>query len=411
MTRGMVIIGGGIAACNAALALRDHGWSGAITMVGDEAQLPYDRPPLSKDFMTGQTETIPYLTDEVSLAARDIKFITSNAVVAIDRLAKSIALHDGQRIPFEKLMIATGARARRLSVSGADSSNIHYLRTIDDAQVIKQKLRPKEHVVIIGGGFIGLEVAASARKRGVDVTLIEGFSRLLARSVPTEIAEIVAATHRKAGVTIYLDAPVSHLSEDGRSTIVHLSDGRKIKGDFVVAGIGAAPNTELALEAGLSVDNGITVDKYLCASDPNIYAAGDCVSFPLPVFDGARVRLESWRNAQDQGIIAAANMLGKQQSYKALPWFWSDQYDLSMQITGLHEPEDISVRRDLANGAFILFHLNNTGRLTGASGIGPGNSVARDIRLAEMLIENHIRPQSDVLSNPDVKLKSLLRVT
>lgn len=378
-------------------------------MLSDEACEPYDRPPLSKSFLTEQEEKIPFIANDNVLTSNAIKLVQSNPVIAIDRIGKFVTLADDQTIRYEKLLIATGARPRCLSLPGSDSPKVHYLRSVNDAIAIKRQLKPDKHVIIIGGGFLGLEIASSARKLGVAASIIEGLPRLLSRGVPTEIAEIVASKHRDEGVTIHLGAQVTHLSQESQSVVVHLASGQHIQGDIVVAGIGSTPNTDLASKAGLKVNNGISVDEYLCTCDPDIYAAGDCVSFPLPIFNGSRVRLESWRNAQDQGIVVAANMLGKQEAYVAIPWFWSDQYDLSLQITGQPGSNDMSIRRDLGNDAFILFHINESGRLTGASGIGPGNTVARDIRLAEMLIIKHISPTPEELANPELGLKKLLK--
>ncbi len=408
-SKGMVIAGGGISAVSAANALRDEGWSGAITLISDEPHTPYDRPPLSKSFVTDAGASVPYLTDQLALADRKIGFIQSTAIIEIDRQRSCVKLSDGQHIFYEKLLIATGARPRRLTLPGSDCSRVRYLRTVDDSRAIGQQLLPGAHMIVIGGGFIGLELASSARKRGASVTLIESLPRILSRGVPLEIAQVVASRHELEGVNILCSALVSEIVNDTDTISVRLADGQTIAGDLVVAGIGSVPETGLAVAAGLAVENGICVDAHMQTSDPDIYAAGDCVSFPLASHGDMRVRLESWRNAQDQGALAAVNMLGQCRTYDAIPWFWSDQYDLSLQITGLHSGQDRPIRRDLGNGAFIVFHLDQKGCLTSASGIGVGNAVARDIRLAEMLIARGVHPPEEQLVDGKMSLKALLK--
>jgi len=295
-----------------------------------------------------------------------------------------------------------------LSLPGADGSRCAYLRTHDDALRIRGAVKPGSHIAILGGGFIGLEIAASARKRGADVTVIEALPRILTRGVPEEIARIIDARHRDEGVTLACGKGVSALRETTSTIEAALSDGSSVAADLLIIGIGAVPVTDLAQKAGLAIENGIAVDDRLRTSDPDIYAAGDCCSFPLAIYGGRRVRLECWRNAQDQGALAARNLLGAGDSTTAVPWFWSDQYDLTLQIAGLPDEGKRAVRRDLSESAFILFHLANDGRLVAASGIAQGNAVAKDIRLAEMLIARGAKPDPAALAQPQVKLKSLL---
>ena len=407
---GMVIIGGGKAGARACVALRENGWEGAVTLISDEKYAPYDRPPLSKSIITEEDEQDPpFLTDEPLLASINVTFIKGNGAMAIDRAAKRVALADGSAVAYDKLLIATGALPRRLSLPGSDQPLLLYLRSFDDSLAIRHHMERGGHAIIIGGGFIGLEIAASARKRGLDVTVIEGLPRVLSRGVPEEIAAVITARHEAEGTRILCGAAISSFADRADSVEVLLRDGTSVRGDFAVIGIGAVPVTGLAEAAGLTIENGIAVDDGLRTSDPDIYAAGDCVSFPLAIYGGRRVRLKSWRSAQDQGALAAANMLGRGEKLNAVPWFWSDQHDLSLQIAGLQDEADTSVRRDLGNGAFITFHLKQDGRLAAASGIGLGNSVARDIRLAEMLIGKMARPSPQDLGDPAVSLKVLLK--
>ncbi|RVC81930.1 ferredoxin reductase [Mesorhizobium sp. M4A.F.Ca.ET.022.05.2.1] len=407
MSGGMVIIGAGECGGRAALALRDLGFEGAVTLIGDEPHLPYERPPLSKEAMTGEVPAIKAITSEELLAERSIRHIRSVRAVAIDRAAHAVRLSDGSLLPYDKLLLATGSLPRKLPMPGLGERCV-YLRTFNDALAIRAHLNPKSRVAIVGGGFIGLELAASSRKLGATVTVIEAQPRILMRGVPAEIAAAIHAAHEAEGVIILAGQGIEAIADDGKEVRITLTGGRQIAADLAVIGIGAVPVTGLAAEAGLTIDNGIAVDAELRTADPDIFAAGDCCSFPLAVYGGRRVRLEAWRNAQEQGALAAKNMLGAGEAHASVPWFWSDQYGLTLQIAGLSDEGKSMVRRDLDDGAFILFHLADDGRLVAASGIGPGNAVARDIRLAEMLIAKRAAPAPAALGSQTVKLKSLL---
>lgn len=407
MTRGMVVIGAGECGGRAALALRDLGYEGPVTLVGDEPHLPYERPPLSKDAMAGGAPEIRAIASDEILAEKSIRHIHSVQASAIDRAAHTVRLSDGSVLPYDKLLLATGSTPRKLSMPGLDGRCV-YLRTFADALAIRAHLKAGSRIAIVGGGFIGLELAAAARKLGAAVTVIEAQPRILMRGVPAEIAKVVHDAHVAEGVDITCGEGIASIADDGRQVRIALAGGREIAADLAIIGIGAVPVTALAAEAGLAIDNGISVDAELRSSDPDIFAAGDCCSFPLAVYGGRRVRLEAWRNAQEQGALAAKNMLGAAEAHAAVPWFWSDQYGLSLQIAGLSDEGRSTVRRDLGEGAFILFHLAEDGRLVAASGIGPGNAVARDIRLAEMLIGKRAKPAPEALGSQAVKLKSLL---
>ncbi len=406
---GMVIVGGGKAGARAAVALRENGFDGAITMITGEKHAPYDRPPLSKAVITDIDQPAPpYLTDEATLKSINVTLVTGSPVTSIDPLAKGVVLENGATYAYDKLLLATGATPRRLNIAGSLSPRVKYLRDFEDALALRNSISDGKHLIIIGAGFIGLEVAASARKRGASVTVVEGLPRVFSRGVPEEIATVVANRHEAEGVDIRCGVSLTGFEDRGEKIAALLADGASIEGDLVLVGIGALPVSDLAERAGLSCDNGISVNEYLQTSDPDIYAAGDCVSFPLTVYGGRRVRLESWRSAQDQGALAAANMLGKAQALVTVPWFWSDQYELTLQIAGLHDEATTSVRRDLNDSAFILFHLASDDRLVAASGIGTGNAVARDIRLAEMMIAKGAKPSPSDLANSSIGLKQLL---
>lgn len=406
---GMVIVGGGKAGARAAVAFRENGYEGPVTMITDEIHAPYDRPPLSKVALTSDAPPAPpFLIDAATLASINVSLITGSPATSIDRKDKKVTLKNGQSFSYEKLLLTTGAVSRRLNITGANSSRVLYLRSYEDALALRMSIAPDTHLIIVGGGFIGLEVAASARKRGAKVTLIEGLPRVLSRGVPEEIAEVITARHLAEGVNMHCNASIASFEERDDQIIVLLNDGREIIGDTVLVGIGAIPVSEIAETAGLRHENGISVDEFLQTSDEHIYAAGDCVSFPLSVYGGRRVRLESWRSAQDQGALAAANMLGGSQPLVTVPWFWSDQYDLTLQIVGLQDEGNSTIRRDLNDNAFILFHLAAEGRLVAASGIGNGNAVSKDIRLAEMIIAKGMKPLPNDLADPTINLKRIL---
>jgi 3-phenylpropionate/trans-cinnamate dioxygenase ferredoxin reductase subunit len=404
---GIVIVGAGEAGARAAITLRDQGYAGPVTLIGAEPHAPYERPPLSKaTIVSPAAPAIPAIGDAAGLAGLNIEHAASVAVTSIDRSARIVALSNRRTLPYDKLLLATGAKPRHLSVEGADAAI--YLRSFDDSVALRGRLKAGARIAIVGGGFIGLELASSACALGCQVTLIEAAPRILMRGVPLPIADIVAARHRAAGVELATGATIAGIGRAGDRHIIALGDGRRIEADCVIAGIGAAPDIALAEAAGLSIENGIAVDGQLRTSDPHIYAAGDCASFPHPLYDGRRIRLEAWRNAFDQGAFAAKSMLGATEEYQAVPWFWSDQHDLNLQIAGLADEGSDTIGRDLGDGALLLFHLTGDGRLAAASGVGPLGKIAREVRLAEMLIAKRARPDREALASPDVKLKSLL---
>jgi 3-phenylpropionate/trans-cinnamate dioxygenase ferredoxin reductase component len=324
-------------------------------------------------------------------------------VDAIERDEKRLRLSDGTSIAYDKLLIATGAKPRKLKLEGGEHALL--LRNFEDAVALREKFLPGKKIVVIGGGFIGLEVASSARKRGCDVTLIESQPRILMRGVTEAIAKIVHDEHVSQGVTMLCGTGLKAIEKDA----VHLVDGRVIPADTIVAGIGAVPDVALAEAAGLAIDNGIACNAELQTSDIDIFAAGDCCSFIHHKFSNRRIRLEAWRNAQEQGMIAAENMVGKGRRAEGIPWFWSDQYDLSLQVAGFADMGPTRIERRTSANTVVEFHLAEDGTLMGASGIGVGNSIGRDIKLAEMLIAKGAKPDPASLADTSFQLKSLLR--
>ncbi|MBB6670697.1 FAD-dependent oxidoreductase [Cohnella nanjingensis] len=407
----MLIIGAGETGARAAGELRDRGWTGNITLVGEEALAPYERPPLSKRALLEAGDPEPaFIQGRERLEALNIRFMKERRAIAIERDEHAVRLEDGTLLRYERLLLATGARPRRLPSErlASDGAGVLYLRSFADALTLRGRLRPGRRIAIVGGGFIGLEVAASARELGCEVAVIEAGPRILMRGVPEALAAVVDARHRAAGVSFKLGAGIGGMTREGGGFRVRLTDGEVLTCDAVVAGIGAMPATELAADAGLALDNGICTDERLATSDPDIFAAGDCCSFPHPLYDGKRLRLEAWRNAQDQGAHVAGSMLGAGEAYGSVPWFWSDQYDLTLQVAGLPDAGTTTVRRSLGEKGSLFFHLAGDGRLVAASGIGHP-AVAKEIRLAEMLIERRAVPDPLALSNPELSLRSLLK--
>jgi 3-phenylpropionate/trans-cinnamate dioxygenase ferredoxin reductase subunit len=331
----------------------------------------------------------------------NLDFRPQTRVARIDRAGKQVHLSDGGRIAYDKLILATGGSARRLPVPGGDLPRVLYLRTIEDAAAIRAAIGSGKRLVVIGGGWIGLEVAATARKLGASVVVVEGLDRLCARTVPPAISAFLKARHERAGVEIRLGAGVKSIEDNG-TLVVRLADGTALGADAIVAGIGLEPDVALARDAGLTVDNGIIVDEQGRTSDPDVFAAGDCANTPLPCL-GRRVRLESWANAQNQAIVAAKAALGQDARYDELPWFWSDQYDVNLQILGLPArwPEPV-VRGDPASGSFSHFYLDGE-RIAAIVSV----NAPRDLRAAKKLVQTRKPVSAASLADPAVQLQRL----
>jgi 3-phenylpropionate/trans-cinnamate dioxygenase ferredoxin reductase subunit len=350
-------VGAGLAGAKAAEALRHRGFDGTITLIGEEGHLPYERPPLSKDYLAGKAgRDSVFVHDQAWYKDQEIDLRLGVPATAIDRAARQVRLADGARLPYDKLLIATGSSPRRL----ADASGVHYLRTLDDSDRLKGLLATRHHLVVIGGGWIGLEVAAAACQAGLQVTVLEAAELPLMRVLGREMAQVFADLHRSAGVSLRLGVRVAEIlsSSGGDASGVRLDDGSRIGADAVLAGIGAVPSTGLASDAGLEVSNGIVTTAALRTSDPDIFAAGDVASAFHPRL-GEHVRVEHWANALKQPAVAAAAMLGQDASYDELPYFYTDQYDLGMEYVGHVSGgyDQVVVRGDLQARQFIAFWL------------------------------------------------------
>jgi 3-phenylpropionate/trans-cinnamate dioxygenase ferredoxin reductase subunit len=396
-SEGVVIAGAGHAGGSAAAFLRQLGWTGAITLIGEEPLPPYQRPPLSKAWLKGEATAD-------SLALRPAKFYPDatidlrlgTRVTRIDRTARLVTLEDGETLPYDHLILALGARARRLPLPGADLDGVLELRSAADADRLKAALQAGAKLAVIGGGYIGLEVAASARALGAEVVVIERESRVLARVACPILSDFFQTFHRAQGVAIEVDAQVAALeSSSGRVTGVRLGDGRVIPCGVALIGVGAVANDELARKAGLSCHNGVAVDLGGRTDDPAIFAIGDCTSRPLPLYDRMG-RLESVPNALEQAKQAAAMICGKPPPTPEVPWFWSDQYDLRLQIAGLpFDATEIVVRGSIDAAKFALFHLTVDGTVQAVEAVnaapefmGGRRIIAKRKRLTRTRIEN-----------------------
>ncbi|OKJ08131.1 NAD(P)/FAD-dependent oxidoreductase [Kitasatospora sp. CB01950] len=364
MDTGIVIIGASLAGAKAAEALRAEGYPGPITLVGDESERPYERPPLSKGYLLGDEEREKiYVHPADWYEKHDVTLRLGVAATAIDPAAHTVTLADGGRLPYSKLLLATGSSPRSLPVPGGDGDFVQTLRRIGDSERLKAAFRPGARVVIVGAGWIGLEAAAAARTAGAEVTVLEAAELPLLRVLGREVAQVFADLHRAHGVDLRFNAKVEELRADG----VRLADGSTVPADVLLVGVGVSPNTALAEQAGLTVDNGVRTDQHLATSHPDVFAAGDVANAFHPLF-GKPIRVEHWANALNQPAVAAAAMLGKDAGYDRVPYFFTDQYDLGMEYTGYAEPggyDRVVFRGDVAKREFIAFWLSGGKVLAG----------------------------------------------
>jgi len=403
MGAGIVVVGAGHCAGQLVARLRAEGYGGAITMVGAEAHPPYQRPPLSKNYLSGEVGVERVLLRPASFyEENDIELRLATRVREIDVDGSRVILDDGQHLAYEQLVLATGATVRRLAAPGANLPGIGYLREISDSDAIRAAFAQRARLVVVGGGYIGLEVASVAAGRGVSVTVVETESRLMSRVVSPEVSAWYLELHRGAGVDVRTGVSVSGFEGDAKVSRVRCADGNSFDADFVVVGIGIGANDSLAAAAGLETDNGVVVDEYGATSQAGIWAAGDCTSHPSRLY-GRRVRLESVHNAMSQAKVVAANICGKETPYDEAPWFWSDQYDAKLQIVGLAEERDERVMRgDPGAGAFTVFHLRD-GALVAAETV----NGMRDHIACRKLVGAQARPSREALADSSVPLASL----
>lgn len=402
----LVIVGASYAGLQIGISARAAGFSEPILLLGEEPEPPYQRPPLSKGFVNGTVaESALPLRPPQFLEAQRIALRVNTRVTAIDRTARRVETAGGERIAYGALALAVGCRARLLPAPGAELDGVLYLRTLADARAIRDRIGDAQAALVVGGGFIGLEIAASLKQLGREVTVIESLDRLLARAVPPRLSEFFAQAHARRGVRIRTNTTVARLDgEGGRVRSATLSDGSTVAADLVVVGIGVHPNSEIAQSAGLACDNGIVVDRFARTSDPAIVAAGDCTQHPNRFFGGP-VRLESVQNALDQGKTAGGTLAGEQKPYDAVPWFWSDQFELKLQMVGSSGGHDLAVVRGaIEEERFSLFYFR-AGALIGIDSV----NRAADHMAGRNLIPGGVALTPDQAADPAFDLAALVK--
>jgi 3-phenylpropionate/trans-cinnamate dioxygenase ferredoxin reductase component len=401
----IIIVGAGQAGGCAAAALRDAGYTGHITLIGNEVHLPYERPPLSKGVLSGDValDTVFLRTPDWYESSR-IELRLGTGIAEIDRDEKRVVAEDGRTFRYDKLLMTTGARARKLALSGSADSEIIYLRGIDDTFNLRDRLKPGRKIAIVGAGFIGLEIAATAITLGCDVEVFEVAPGPLGRVMPDEIGNIVFRKHADRGVRFRFRAAVIAVDHHGSKLLLHLANGEAVEADTVIAGIGAVPNDELASRAGIAVSNGIVVDEFGRTSDPSIFAAGDVTRHYNPLLK-RQIRLEAWQNAQNQAIAVANVMVGGTAPFAEVPWLWSDQFDMNLQIAGHPiEWDELVWRGEPEENQSLVFQLLD-GVPVGAIAI----NSARDMRFARQLIAKGQEVKAELLADKTYKLQELCR--
>lgn len=405
MSQTCIVIGGSHAAAQFVVSLRQGGWDGEIILIGDEVDLPYHRPPLSKDFLSGTKEL-----DEILIrpaAAYENANITLKLgvrVTSIDRDAKSVTTDGDEILSYDKLVLATGARVRKLPIQGADDPRVMYLRDTNDVRAIKASMAEGKSAVIIGGGYIGLETAASMRKHGIEVCVLEAMDRILQRVTAPVMSDFYRRVHTEEGVLIDENEMASAIETSEDKLIVQTKKGNSYPADIVVIGIGVIPNTELAAEAGLDVANGIVVNEFCQTSDADIYAIGDVTWHHNPIYD-THLRLESVPNATEQAKTAALHINGKEKPYNSLPWFWSDQFDLKLQIAGLSQGyDDIVIRGDHEGSrSFAAFYFKGD-KLLAVDAV----NAPREFMMAKMTLTKGQTLDKKIIADPAAELKSAI---
>ena len=402
--RTVLIVGAGQAGAWAAITLRREGFEGNVILAGTENHPPYERPPLSKNILADGEPRRAYLRPDGDYAQLDIVFRPGTEVTRIDLASSNAWLRGNEQIEFDQLILTTGSAVRRLQVPGANLANVVYLRNLDDAVAIHRHFIRRPRTVIIGAGFIGLEVAAAAKAMQCEVNVLETQSGVMQRVAPPEIAAFFAGLHRDRGISIHLNTVVQKIEGSKRVERVICADGRRLDADLVVVAIGIVPDTALATASGLAIDNGIAVNEFGQTSHPAVFAAGDVTSHPNDLL-GRRVRLESWQNAQNQAIAAAKAICGNPKPYAELPWFWSDQFDVNLQMAGLPLAWDEVVRRGVtSSNSFSFFYLQEQ-RVVGVSAV----NSPRDIAIGRRLIERSIAIDAAKLADTQIPLKALLK--
>ena len=405
MTDHCLIIGASHAAAQACVSLRQGGWEGDITVIGDEPNLPYHRPPLSKDFLSGDKDIEDILIRPAqAYETANVSLKLGTRVSAINPADKTATTTNGEIINFTKLILTTGARIRRLPVPGQDLPHVYYLRDTQDVLAIKADVSKGKQAVIIGGGYIGLETAASLRKQGMKVTVLEAMPRILQRVTAPQLSAFYKRVHTEEGVKILENVGATEIVETNDGLAVKTGDGQSLPADMVIIGIGVIPNTELAAEAGLTVGNGIEVDEFCQTSHADVYAAGDVTWHHNPIYD-RHIRLESVPNATEQAKVCADHINGKEKPYNSLPWFWSDQFDLKLQIAGLStDYDDIIIRGDIEGSRSFAAYYFKGDKLLAVDAV----NAPRDFMMTRMALSKGKTLDKAVLRDPEAELKSAM---
>ncbi len=401
-----VIVGAGLAGAKAAETLREQGFDGELTLIGEEAERPYERPPLSKEYLRGEADAKPFVHAEDFYADKEIELLTTTRAAEIDAGESEVVLDDGRRLGFDRLLLTTGAEPRRIDVPGADLEGIHYLRSLVDSEAIAAAIGAAERLVVVGSGWIGAEIAASARAKGCEVTMIEMASLPLERVLGPRLGQFYLDVHRDHGTEFLSETTVERFEGDGLVERVLTRDGAMIEAQAVVVGVGVAPRTALAETAGARIENGVLADERLETSVPGIFVAGDVANATHP-FYGRRVRVEHWANALAQGPAVARAMLGSNAAYDEIPYFFSDQYDVGMEYRGLAEgTEEVVIRGDLEAREFVAFWLSEDRVVAGMNvNVWDVNDSIRDLIRARELVDRKR------LADPGVPIADLLAST
>ena len=403
--KNLVIVGGGQSAAQCVLTLKRNDFKNKITLISEEKHIPYQRPPLSKEYLSDEvTLERVYMKSKEFYDQNNVEIISSTKVISIDRNKKSLTLSNTENLQYENLVLATGSRVRKLEVEGSHLSNINYLRTIEEADQLKKYFKLGKKLVVIGAGYIGLEVAAAAIKKGLGVTVIEMADRVMNRTVDPIISKYFDSLHRSKGAEIILNAALERF--EGRKEVekVICSNGKILEADGVVVGVGIIPNQEIAKSAGLDCNNGIVVDEFGRTEDPFIFACGDCTNHPNPSLN-KNLRLESVHNALEQAKTVAFSLIGKPKKYDQVPWFWSDQYEEKLQIVGLSgDHDEIVIRGSMAERNFMLFFLKK-GELIAINSV----NNPKEFLISKKLVANKLKISSDVLCDQSAELKNLLK--
>ena len=406
----IIILGGGQAAAYAAKEIRSIDSHSNLTIVTEEKKLPYERPPLSKDYLLDKIDFEKSLFFPQSYYdENNINCLRNEKIKMVDFENKKLSSVTNNHYNYDKLLIATGSKNKKLEINGLDHNDdkVLYLRNIKESKAIKDKIKVASNVTIIGGGFIGLEIASSANQINSNVTVLERTNQLMGRVVPNQISKIIQDLHEENGNKIYLDVTIKKVIKQNNSFEIILDSNDVIKADLIIVGVGALPDTDMFINSSLKIDNGIITDEFSQTSIADVYAAGDISNFFHP-FYGLHMRLESFKHAQNHGINAGKNIVGKKTSYNEVPWMWSDQFNLNLQLTGICNNYETFIQRGSnVEEGIIYFFLKNR-MIQGACGVGIGGKIGRDIRLAGKLSERKIKVTKEILSDKNIKLNKLL---